>query len=120
VDRITNIEIGAGTFDVPAGFDPVQRVLAAIAEAPHRHEVSVRIHSTPEQIRTVLPPSIAVLEEAGDWTRARIRAQRLEWIPPLLAALDRPFVVEQPEALRDLVRALAGRLAGYADVPPQD
>ena len=122
IDRITNVEAGAGTFAVPAGFDPVQRVLAAIAEAPHRHQVSVRIRSTPEQIRSVLPPSVAVLEETGsgaDWTRARIRAQRLEWIPPLLAALDRPFVVEEPEALRDLVRALAGRLADYADARQQ-
>lgn len=30
-------------------------------------------------------------------------------------SLDRPFVVEQPDALRDLVRALAGRLADHAD-----
>jgi predicted DNA-binding transcriptional regulator YafY len=94
-------------------------VLTAIAETPHRHEVSVRIQATAEQIRSVFPPAIASLEEitADDlgarWMRARIRARDRDWIPPLLAALDRPFVVEQPDALRDLVRALATRLAAH-------
>ncbi|MGW4529060.1 helix-turn-helix transcriptional regulator [Amycolatopsis sp. NPDC004378] len=118
-DRITTVVMRAGTFDVPAGFDPAERVLTAIAEAPYRHEVAVRIRSTPEQIRSVLPPSVATLAEIDPgWVRARIRAQRLDWIPPLLAALDRPFVVEQPDALRELVQALAGRLAGYARARP--
>ncbi|SFE46342.1 Predicted DNA-binding transcriptional regulator YafY, contains an HTH and WYL domains [Actinopolyspora alba] len=118
VDRITTVGMRAGTFEVPVGFDPAQRVLTTIAETPYQHEVSVRIRSTPEQIYAVLPPSVVKLERIDpgtSWLRARIRAQRLEWIPPLLAALDRPFVVEQPEELRDLVRALAGRLADYAD-----
>lgn len=123
VDRITAVGTLAGTFDVPAGFDAARQVLTAIAEAPYRHEVSVRIRATPEQVRSAFPPSVAVLEEVHPgtpWVRARIRAQRLEWIPPLLAALDRPFVVERPDALRDLVRALAGRLAGHADARPED
>jgi predicted DNA-binding transcriptional regulator YafY len=123
VDRITTVRTRVGTFDVPAGFDPAQRVLTAIAETPYQHEVSVQIRSTPEQIRSVFPPSVAkleVIDPGASWVRARIRVQRLEWIPPLLAALDRPFVVEQPDALRDLVRALASRLAGHADARQQD
>ncbi|MET8850764.1 YafY family protein [Amycolatopsis sp. NPDC004625] len=118
VDRITGVGVRTGTFDVPAGFDPARQVLAALAEAPHRHRVSVRIQAAPERIRAVFPPSVAVLDEDGDgWVRARIRAERLDWIPALLAALDRPFVIEEPDALGDLVRDLAGRLAGYADAP---
>ncbi|RZQ62851.1 helix-turn-helix transcriptional regulator [Amycolatopsis suaedae] len=118
-DRITGVEMLAGTFDTPAGFDPAQQVLTAIAETPYQHEVSVRIRSAPEQIRSVFPPAIAALEAIPDagWVRARIRAQRLDWIPPLLAALDRPFVIERPDALRDLVRALAGRLAAFTESP---
>jgi predicted DNA-binding transcriptional regulator YafY len=114
VDRITSVDTQPGTFDVPTGFDPAQRVLAAIAEAPHRHEVSVRIEATSEHVRSVFPPSIATLEDADSWVRMRIRAQNLDWIPARLVALDRPFVVEQPEELRELVRALVNRLAGYA------
>ncbi|MFC9252614.1 helix-turn-helix transcriptional regulator [Amycolatopsis thailandensis] len=114
VDRISSAEARAGTFDPPDGFDPAERVLTALAETPHRHDVSVRIQATPDQVRAVFPPSVAVLEADGDGVRARIRAQRLDWIPPLLAALDRPFVIERPAELRELVGALADRLAERA------
>ncbi len=47
--------------------------------------------------------------------RVRLQAERLDWIPAVLASLDRPFVIEHPAALRDQVRALARRLTGYAE-----
>lgn len=48
------------------------------------------------------------------WIRVRIRAERLDWIPPVLAALDRPFVIEHPAELRTHVQALAHRLSTHA------
>ncbi|MGW7578303.1 helix-turn-helix transcriptional regulator [Streptomyces sp. NPDC054765] len=57
-------------------------------------------------------PSAA--DESAGWVHVRIRAERLDWIPPVLAALDRPFTIEHPAALRDLVRALARRLDAHA------
>ncbi|MEU8227511.1 YafY family protein [Kribbella sp. NPDC048915] len=116
VDRIARAEPRSGTFDVPDEYDPAQRVLAGIAAAPHQRQVSVRLAATPDEIHAVFPPSVAVLEELDEaWVRARIQAEELDWIPPLLAALDCPFVVEQPDALRDLIRALADRLGANAD-----
>jgi predicted DNA-binding transcriptional regulator YafY len=53
-------------------------------------------------------------DEPAGWVHVRIRAERLDWIPPVLAALDRPFVIERPAALRDLVHALARRLDEHA------
>ncbi|MGW6930076.1 helix-turn-helix transcriptional regulator [Lentzea sp. NPDC054927] len=123
VDRITTVEPRDGTFDVPASFNAGEHVLTSLAEAPHQHEVIVRLRSTPDEIRSVFPPAVALLEEIDadpPWTRIRIRAERLDWIPPLLAALDRPFVVEQPDALRDLIKALAGLLAAHADAEDLD
>ncbi|KFZ83571.1 transcriptional regulator [Amycolatopsis sp. MJM2582] len=114
VDRIQSAETRAGTFETPDGFDPAERVLTALAETPYRHDVSVWIEATPEEIRAVFPPSVATLETDGDRVRVRVRAQRLDWIPPLLAALDRPFDIERPAELRDLVGALAARLAERA------
>ncbi|ATY14071.1 YafY family transcriptional regulator [Amycolatopsis sp. AA4] len=114
VDRIERAEPQAGTFSAPTDFDPTHQVLTGIAQAPHRHDVAVRIRATAEEIRAVFPPSIAILEADDPWTRARIRAERLDWIPPRLAALDRAFVIEQPDALQDQMRAFADRLAGYA------
>jgi predicted DNA-binding transcriptional regulator YafY len=52
------------------------------------------------------------------WVRVRLQAERLDWVPALLAGLDRPFVIESPDALRDQVRGLAGRLASYAGPDP--
>ncbi|GAA3022555.1 WYL domain-containing protein [Streptomyces lactacystinicus] len=48
------------------------------------------------------------------WLRVELRAERLDWLPPVLAAIDRPFVIERPEELRGLVTALADRLASHA------
>ncbi|MFE5563806.1 helix-turn-helix transcriptional regulator [Amycolatopsis japonica] len=114
VDRIQSAETRAGTFEAPDGFDPAERVLTALAETPYRHDVSVWIEATPEEIRAVFPPSVATLQTDGARMRVRIRAHRLDWIPPLLAALDRPFDIERPAELRDLVGALAARLAERA------
>jgi predicted DNA-binding transcriptional regulator YafY len=127
LDRIADARTLPGSFEAPAGPDPAQRVLSGFATAEYRHEVTLRIHGTVEQIRAHLPASIANLEEynpvaGGDqsaerWLRAELRAERLDWLPPLLAALDRPFVIERPDELRDLVLALADRLASYAAEP---
>jgi hypothetical protein len=43
-----------------------------------------------------------------------LRAERLDWVPGVLASIDRPFVIERPDELRGLVTALAERLAAGA------
>ncbi|WP_227983047.1 helix-turn-helix transcriptional regulator [Nocardia spumae] len=118
IDRITALRAVAGRFDVPTDFDPVAWVQAGLARAPYRYEVSIRIRARPDAVRAVFPPAVAILEVADgadhEWTRARIHAEQLDWIPPLLAALDRPFVIEEPAELRVRVRSLAGRLVEHA------
>ncbi|MFE0387645.1 helix-turn-helix transcriptional regulator [Streptomyces bungoensis] len=124
LDRIADARALPGSFETPAGPDPAQRVLSAFATAEYRHEVTLRIHGTAEQIRARLPVGIATLVEhepeaaenrTGErWWHVELRAERLDWLPPLLAALDRPFAIERPAELRDLVTALADRLATYA------
>ncbi|MFC1411033.1 helix-turn-helix transcriptional regulator [Streptacidiphilus sp. N1-12] len=123
LDRIADARTLPGSFDPPVGVDPAQRVLSGLATAPYRHEVTLRIHGTVEQIRARLPASIASVQElpsgAGAaqserWYRVEIRAERLDWLPPLLASLDRPFTIERPDELRALVIVLADRLTAAA------
>ncbi|MEV5595737.1 WYL domain-containing protein [Streptomyces sp. NPDC052496] len=115
LDRITSVRVLTGSFDVPDGFDPAATVLDRLARTPWIHDVSLRVRSSVEHLREHLPAGIAALSDDGpEWVRVRIRAERLDWLPPLLAALDRPFVIERPAALRDLVHALARRLGTYA------
>ena len=52
--------------------------------------------------------------QAEGWLRVDLRAERLDWLPAVLASLDRPFIIEQPDELRGLVPALAERLAASA------
>ncbi|WP_330316690.1 YafY family protein [Streptomyces platensis] len=124
LDRLTDARTLPGSFEVPEGPGPAQRVLSGFATAQYRHEVTLRIHGTVEQIRAHLPAGVASLEEyepTADpdppperWLRVRLRAERLDWLPPALASIDRPFVIERPAELRDLVVALADRLTSCA------
>ncbi|MFC7911154.1 helix-turn-helix transcriptional regulator [Streptomyces nigra] len=130
LDRIADARTLPGSFTPPEGPSPAERVVSGFATAAYRHEVTLRIHATAAHVRAHLPASVASLEEppAGGggederWLRVELRAERLDWLPPVLAALDRPFVVERPDALRDLVSAFADRLAASARlrVPPED
>jgi predicted DNA-binding transcriptional regulator YafY len=129
LDRIADARTLPGSFEPPAGVDPAERVLSGLATAPYRHRVSLRIQGTAEQIRARLPASVATLEElpprAGTqaetegWFRAELRVEQLDWLPPVLASLDRPFVIERPDELRGLTIALAGRLAAAARRSPR-
>ena len=116
LDRIAAPALRSGSFDVPDGFDAPAQVLAGLARTPWRHAVSVRVDGTVEEVAAGLPAGLAAVEAlAADRVRVRIRAERLDWVPRMLAGLGRPFVVEHPPELRDLVRDLADRLRSYAD-----
>jgi predicted DNA-binding transcriptional regulator YafY len=124
LDRIADARTLPGSFEPPAGFDPAQHVLSVLAATPYRHEVTLSIQGPIEQIRARLPASIAIVAEmpsAGGtdpqterWFRVEVHAERLDWLPPLLASLDLPFAVERPDELRDLIADLASRLAASA------
>ena len=117
LDRIADARTRPGSFEPPAGLDPAERVLSGLAQAPYRHRVTVRIQATAGQVRARLPASVATIEElagAAGWLRVELRAEQLDWVPGVLASLDRPFVIERPDELRGLVAALAERLAASA------
>jgi predicted DNA-binding transcriptional regulator YafY len=128
LDRIADARTLPGSFEPPAGLDPAQRVLSGLAKAPYRHQVILRIQGTVEQIRARLPASVASVEEppsagAADpqterWLHVELRAERLDWLPRVLASLDLPFIIERPDDLRGLVTALADRLAASARRSP--
>ncbi|MFE3883316.1 helix-turn-helix transcriptional regulator [Streptomyces lydicus] len=71
-----------------------------------------RAHPDPADTDSAARPAPA--DDPTGWVRVRIRAERLDWIPPVLAALDRPFVIERPAELRTRVQELARRLVAHA------
>ncbi|MGH3280629.1 MAG: helix-turn-helix transcriptional regulator [Trebonia sp.] len=124
LDRIAEARTLPGAFEPPAEFDPARHLILSLAQASYRHQVTLRVQGTAEQIRARLPASVATItelpeendasQESGRWHRVELRAERLDWLPPVLASLDLPFVIERPAELRGLVVALADRLAASA------
>lgn len=112
VDRITRPTMLEGAFTVPDAFDPLQQVLSTLARAPHRHEVALQVQGSAQQVRDRLPPGIATVDDDADdgWVRVRMQVEHLDWVPGVLAGMDLPFTVQRPDALRDLLAALARRL----------
>ena len=122
LDRMGEPELLPGTFEPPAGYDATDHVRSALARVPWRHEVRVRVRGSAEHVEALFPPGLSLTLEPVDdergWVRVGLRAERLDWVPAMLAGLPVPFVVEAPEALRDRVRALADRLTAAAAVTP--
>ncbi|MFE7265726.1 helix-turn-helix transcriptional regulator [Streptomyces sp. NPDC057592] len=121
LDRITDARPLPGSFEASADHDPARQLLAGFAAAEYRHEVVLRVRATVAQVRAHLPATVArvtelapTADEGEQWLRVELRAERLDWLPPVLAALDRPFVIERPSELRALVTAFADRLASQA------
>jgi predicted DNA-binding transcriptional regulator YafY len=118
LDRVTRVAVQDGQFQVPAGFDPAAVVTEAVAGASYPHAISVRVHGGEQTVRMRMPAPITVIEPADGepgWVRVRWRAERLDWVPSVLAGLGLPFVIEEPDELRDWVRTLAGQLTSWAD-----
>ncbi|MFF0547062.1 helix-turn-helix transcriptional regulator [Nocardia thailandica] len=123
VDRISEPVTLPGSFNVPTGFDGTAAVLASLAATPWRHRVSVRVAGTVEELHARAPAGLMTLEpaasqDAAPWTRVRLRAERLDWVTTYFAGLGRAFVIEEPDELREHVRASAERLlAACGDGP---
>jgi len=118
LDRVANAAVQEGQFSVPPGFDPAAQVGEAVSGSSYRHAISVRVRGSEEAVRMRMPGSIASIQpidsEPG-WLRVRWRAERLDWVPSVLAGLDCPFVIEEPDELRERLRTLADQLASWAE-----
>jgi len=117
LDRIAGVRLLEGTFTAPADTDPVQQVVGPLAPSPQLHDVSIRIRADIAHVRSRIPETLASVtpagpdpEQAEGWLRVFLRAERLEWVAGTLAMLDSPFIIEHPQALRDVVTALGQRL----------
>lgn len=134
LDRITSATLLTATTaqrpdaDRPDA-DPATAVLRSLATTPWTHKISIRVTGTAGDIERRLPLGLAVITPISadppapttgatnpSTTEARVefRAERLDWVPALLAGLDRPFVIEEPPELRQQVADLATRLTTWS------
>ncbi|WP_460656065.1 helix-turn-helix transcriptional regulator [Kribbella endophytica] len=102
-----------------AAEDPAGAVLRSLASTPWTHQVSVRVTGTVDDVERRLPLGLAVVTPLNNEpaeVRVEFRAERLDWVPALLAGLDRPFVIEEPAELRQQMADFAGQLLKWANV----
>jgi predicted DNA-binding transcriptional regulator YafY len=114
LDRVERVRALPGRFRPPPGYDPAAR-LDELQATGYRYDVRVRVRATEEEVRRFLPASVARVRDDGPgtgdgWLRVELGADRLDWLPGVLAALDRAFVVEQPAELLALLDQFAERL----------
>ncbi|MGW0240403.1 helix-turn-helix transcriptional regulator [Micromonospora chalcea] len=115
LDRIGTARPTPGRFDIPAGFDPTTQVLTGLAAVPYAHDISVVLHTSPEQAQRRIPPSVGTLTEVPGGVRLTARAERLDGAAQMLAGLGWSFTIERPDELKDEIRALAARLLTDTD-----
>jgi predicted DNA-binding transcriptional regulator YafY len=111
LDRVERVRTLPGRFRPPAGYDAVAR-LEELQTEGYRYAVRLRVRATEHEVRRVLPATVARVRpgDGEEWTRVELGADRLDWLPPVLASLDRPLVVEEPPELLPLLREFAERL----------
>ncbi|GAA3598772.1 WYL domain-containing protein [Kineosporia mesophila] len=117
LDRISRVTRVPGTFEPAPDADPGATVLTSLARTPWAHPVSVRVQGRAGDVTRRLPPGLARVEEPADdpgWVRVRLNAERLDWVPALIAGLDLPFVIEEPAQLRERMADLAQRLLDWS------
>ncbi|MHA3704201.1 helix-turn-helix transcriptional regulator [Jatrophihabitans sp. YIM 134969] len=121
LDRMANLARTGGTFDPPTTpQSTVRRVTGPLPPDPTRHDVSFLVQADPADVRQFFPELLASVDPVATsdvddtWVRVVVRAERLDWVAQRLAAVDRPFHVERPPELRDVLGGLAHRLLGAA------
>ncbi|AZH84057.1 YafY family transcriptional regulator [Plantibacter sp. PA-3-X8] len=118
VDRIRSARTLPGVFPGPVTRAERPPLVDRFVGADYRWHVRLRIQASVPQIRARFPESVAVVESIEDvsgWHRVSIRAKRLDWLPAVIAGMgDHAVIIDEPEDLRELVRATATRMLRIA------
>src|SRR6266487_4338177 len=115
LDRIVSTEMNEESFTRPPDFDCLAHLLQSLPRTPNTWYVDVRLETTLEHARRVVPPALAILEEDEGGVNFRCYVDNLDWIAYVLLGLGCPLVVRQPAELRDALRRLAHEATKLAE-----
>jgi len=107
LDRIVSTGMNEESFTRPPNFDCLAHVLQSLPKTPNTWYIDVRLETTLEDARRVVPPALALLEEDEHGVNFRCYVDNLDWIAYVLLGLGCPLVVRQPAELRDALQRLA-------------
>jgi predicted DNA-binding transcriptional regulator YafY len=99
--------------------DAAAFVARAVTTAPYRYQARVLVHAPADVVTEYVPPSVGVLERAGDGCVLTSGADSLDMLALHIAAMDIDFTVLDPPELIERVTELAARLARAASAGGQ-
>jgi predicted DNA-binding transcriptional regulator YafY len=111
MERVVAVErITGSLFDRPPEFDVLAFVEQSIANTPGVWTVDVRLNTTIETARQLIPRAMGLPEQQGNEVILRCHIQDLNWFAYFLSRLDCPVQILNPPAARDEIRRLAERI----------
>jgi predicted DNA-binding transcriptional regulator YafY len=111
VDRIFEPRLSGARFvPKPDAPDAAQLVARGVAIGAYSLQAVVRLHAPLERAAELLPPTVAVLEAAGDDTTIARIGGDADWIARYLAGLNCDFEILEPEEVRTELVAIATSL----------
>jgi predicted DNA-binding transcriptional regulator YafY len=114
IDRIASVTPRADSFTAPDGFDSVAHLTSTLTQGPYRWRVEVTIHGPLDEIARRLPRSAVTLTAQPTGVLMHARAERLDGMAHMLASLEWPFTIHQPDELRQALKDLAAQLTAAA------
>ncbi len=117
LDRVANLESGAGSFRRPAQFDARQYLNSSMPFIQSVYQIDVWIDMAIDEARKNFMPLRVALEEQDGGTRVRCGRDRLEMMAAMLLSMGRRIVVHSPQELRKTFRDLARQALKAAEKP---
>jgi predicted DNA-binding transcriptional regulator YafY len=107
LDRVSGLEIGAGTFRRPADFDARSYLQQSLVFFQAQYKIDVWIEMPIEEAKQIFTPWRVAIEEETGGTRLRCGRDRLEMLAAMLLSTGRRIVVHSPDEIRETFKALA-------------
>lgn len=107
LDRVSDLEIGAGRFRRPAGFDATQHMKRSMPFVQSQYQIDVWIDMPIDQAERNFTPWRVALEPDNGGTRIRCGRDRLEMFAAMLISAGKRVKVHGPAELRAVFRDLA-------------
>lgn len=111
LDRVEAATILDQSFTPPSSFDIVAHVEQALAKTPGVWFVQVRLLTSLDEAKQMVPPALATLEEQNDQVLLSCHIQNLDWFAYVMLDFECEMEIISPPALHDALRKIAAKIA---------
>ncbi|QYN39199.1 YafY family transcriptional regulator [Pseudonocardia sp. DSM 110487] len=115
LDRMREVVATTWRFRPREHPDPVAYVQRSVTEAPYRYLARVRLRARAGEVRELVPPQVARVEDDRDgWCVLVVGGVDLDWLAVHIARLGFEAEVLEPPELREAAAQLARRVAALS------